>query len=146
MTRFSLTEMPRKKSKRAATPKGDCYEAAGKFILNLSLLHMDDEGEVAGSEAKAEGLVLVHAEVRGQGPMEGVNFGHAFVVEQVAGIEVVIDKSNGRDIRLPKPFYYMIGGIEDIGNYHEYTPTEMFRNMLKYRHWGPWDLKTSSGL
>jgi hypothetical protein len=134
--------MPRRAKKNAAT--GDCYDAAAKYILGLSRLHMGIGGKAAGEVAAAEGLILVHAEVMGQGPMEGVQFGHGFVVDTKR--DVVIDKSNGRNIQLPRALYYAIAQIEEIGNYHEYTPQEMMENMIKYRHYGPWDLKTSSGL
>lgn len=134
----------RTRKTRKQTALGDCYEAAGKYILGLSHLHMGIGGEAAGDAAAAQGLILVHAEVMGQGPLEGTTFGHGFVVDTET--DMVIDKSNGRDIKLPRSLYYAIGQIEEIGNYYEYTPQEMMENMIKYKHYGPWDLKTSSGL
>lgn len=137
--------MPTKTRKtRRQTAKGDCYEAAAKYILGLSQLHMGIGGKAAGEVAAAAGLILVHAEVMGQGPMEGIPFGHGFVVDTKR--DIVIDRSNGRDIQMPRPIYYAIAQIDEIGNYHEYTPQEMMENMIKYKHYGPWDLKTSSGL
>ena len=132
------------RTKKSLPDGGDCYEAAGKYILSLSTLHMGSGGKIGGEAGGAEGLILVHAEVFGQGPLEGKTFGHAFVVDTET--DMVIDKSNGRNIKLPRALYYAIGGVETIGNYHEYTPQEMMENMIKYRHWGPWDLVTSSGL
>lgn len=124
---------------------GDCYEAAGKYILDASKLYMGSGGRVEGDTADASNLTLVHAEVAGQGAMEGETFGHAFVVEGRGMDATVIDRSNNRDIRLPRILYYAIGQIEDIGNYHEYTPEEMMIRLLKYKHWGPWELQTRSG-
>lgn len=123
---------------------GDCYDAAGKYILNKSTLYMGSGGEVRGDVGEASNLVLVHAEVNGQGPMEGTTFGHGFVWDKSS--DIVIDRSNGRNIQLPKILYFAIGGVDEIGNFYLYTPQQMVENMIKYKHWGPWDLKTSSGL
>jgi hypothetical protein len=142
--------MPRRATQAAAVKKprsgrskksagGDCYEAAAKFMLDGML----KSGK--GPDASVmEGFIVVHAEVMGQGPLAGTPFGHGFVVDTTT--DLVIDQSNGRDLRLPRMFYYAMGQIEDIGNYHEYTPEEVLENLRKYKHYGPWDLKTSSGL
>jgi hypothetical protein len=119
---------PRKKKTPSA--RGDCYEAAGQFLFEQCLPNPDC------------GLVLVHGEVAGQGPLEGVTFGHAWVLDG----ETVIDKSNGRNLRLPKVLYYALGGIERIGNLYAYTWQEAKEKMLQFKHYGPWDLKTRSGL
>ena len=49
---------------------GDCYEAAGKYIM--------DECVFTPKDCK---LILVHAEVSGQGSLGGVRYGHAFVLD-----------------------------------------------------------------
>jgi hypothetical protein len=108
---------------------GDCYEAAGNYIVAHALF-----------PGKEKGLVLVHGEVTGQGPLEGVKYGHAWV--EKGGL--VIDTSNGRSLRMPKAAYYALGRIGD--NLHRYTPEQMRREILRHEHWGPWDLVTSSGL
>lgn len=132
------------KSRQKKSTGGDCYEAAANFILHRSTLHMMSGGKVGGSAEEVANFIVVHAEVMGQGPLEGTSFGHAFVIDTAS--DTVIDQSNGRDIRLPRMIYYAIGAIEEIGNYHEYTPEEVMENLIKYKHYGPWDLKTSSGL
>lgn len=116
---------PTRRKRPGSSAKGDCYEAAGRYMMDACL---------AGSE----GLVLVHGEVAGQGPMGGVTFGHAWVLDG----DMVIDRSNGRDVRLPRAVYYALGQIDRLGNLHEYTWPEMRANILKYKTWGPWDLKT----
>lgn len=121
--------MPRKKRLPA---QGNCYEAAGKFIIDNLL---------AG---EAERYNLVHGEVMGQGPLEGVQFGHAWIVDTTT--DNVTDLSNGRNITLPRQIYYLLGQIDQIGNYHVYTAQEAKDMMTKYRNYGPWDLVTSSGL
>ena len=122
--------------------KGDCYEAAGQYMMKECTFGKDDCG-----------LVLVHGEVGGQGHLEGIRYGHAWVEDG----DTVIDKSNGRDIRMPKAFYYMIGRIsretfDDDGynpaggqNVHRYPWSEARGKIMEYEHWGPWDLETSSG-
>lgn len=105
---------------------GDCYEAAGRYLLNNP----------------TKNLKLVHAEVMGQGPIAGITFGHAFIIEG----DNVIDKSNGRDIRMSVSTYFYLGRIEDIGNYFIYDRKQALEKMTTYTHWGPWDLVTESGL
>ena len=127
---------PRRKSRAKKTARGDCYEAAAGYILSVV--------ERSGAPEAAANLRVVHAEVMGQGPLEGTTFGHGFVVDVAA--DMVIDKSNGRDLHLPRVIYYAIGQINDIDNIYEYTYEEVAANMVESGHYGPWDLKTSSGL
>ena len=108
---------------------GDCYEANGKFFMDQGLF---GDGSMR----------LVHGEVSGQGPLEGVNYGHAWVEDG----NTVIDVSNGRNLRMPKALYYALGNIEQNDNLHKYTPSQFRRKVTQYEHWGPWDLKTSTGL
>ena len=56
----------------------------------------------------------------------------------------VIDKSNGRNLRVPRVLYYALGHIGD--NLHEYTWEETRAHLVKHEHWGPWELVTRSGL
>jgi len=110
--------------------RGDCFEAAGRYLL---------EHAVFGHETN---LKLVHGEVAGQGPLEGTTYGHAWVEDG----DMVIDVSNGRDIHMPKQLYYLIGGISEINNVHHYSPVEFKKKVAQFKHWGPWDLKTATGL
>ena len=124
---------------------GDCYEASGKYIMDECLTDCD--------------LILVHGEVSGQGELAGVRYGHAWVEDG----DTVIDKSNGRDLQMPKILYYTIGQIAGVdmskwgqpefgsdvfteGNLHKYTWDQARKKILDYGHWGPWDLETKSGL
>ena len=136
-----LAGTPKAKPRKSKAPKtsgGDCYEAAAKYILSVG------NPAFGGTTGAAENLIVVHAEVMGQGPLEGTTFGHGFVVDKSS--DTVIDKSNGRNLHLPRVLYYAIGQIEYIGNIHEYTCNEVAEKMLESGHYGPWDLKTSSGL
>ena len=116
---------------------GDCYEAAANYVINHSGLirFLAPPGATPNPS-----LILVHGEVTGQGRIEGTKYGHAWVEDG----DRVIDVSNGRDLRMSKQAYYALGGIGD--NLHVYSPEEARRKLVDYGHYGPWDLKTSSGL
>lgn len=116
---------------RRASGGGDCYEANGKFFM--------DQAVFPGSNTT---MRLVHGEVTGQGPMEGVQYGHAWIVDG----STVIDKSNGKDLRMPKKAYYALGQIDRNDNMHVYTPAQFRKKVMQFEHWGPWDLVTSTGL
>ena len=111
---------------------GDCYEAAGKYMM--------DECTFGGVDSC--GLVLVHGEVMGQGPIAGIPYGHAWLLDGAT----VLDKSNGRDIKMSQMIYYALGQIDNIDNVIEYSWEEARTKILDYGHWGPWDLETESGL
>ena len=120
-------------SPKSAAGMGDCYEANGKFFMNSVTPFL-------GGSSKS--MRLVHGEVTGQGSLDGVNYGHAWVEDG----NTVIDKSNGKNLRMPKAAYYALGNIDQNDNLHKYTPEEFRRKVLKHEHWGPWDLRTSTGL
>lgn len=103
---------------------GDCYDANGRYFLDN---YRDD------SSAK-----IVHGEVRGQGPLKNITFGHCWIEDG----NVVIDKSNGRNIKMNKDVYYAIGNIKELNNMYKYDLKTFRKKILKYEHWGPWDLKT----
>jgi hypothetical protein len=107
---------------------GDCYEAAGKHLMDSCLFD------------RSCGLILVHAEVTGQGPIDGVKYGHAFVLDGGN----VIDRSNGGSVIMPQEEYYKLGKIGS--NIHQYSFKDFKKKVLETQHWGPWDLQTESGL
>jgi len=98
---------------------GDCYSIAANFVL-------DNE---------KNSPVLVHGEVRGQGAIEGIRYGHAWVEQG----DTVIDNSTGRKLKVPKVVYYALG---DISKTYKYSVKETRQQLLKYEHYGPWDLKS----
>jgi hypothetical protein len=114
----------------AAQAFGDCYEAAGRYMINNGLADPNSF------------LRVVHGEVAGQGPMKGKTFGHAWVeVHDPDNDEpMVIDPSNGRDLHMPMSQYYNMGKINELNNYHSYTPQDAAKKMTELQHFGPWDL------
>lgn len=106
--------------------KGDCFVVAGHLAVKY---HGNPD------------VRIVHALVMGQGKLEGVRFAHAYVVEG----DMVIDQSNGKDVRMVRALYEAVGNVRkaEAGAYVEYTPEETVQKMVKFRHYGPWDLDTS---
>ena len=102
---------------------GDCYQVSADYVVNHSL------------SGGGNGLVLVHGIVTGQGPIRGIQYGHAWVEDG----DEVIDKSRGRDIRMPKVLYYALGNVSETVRY---TPDEARRKMLDTGTYGPWDLQS----
>ena len=105
---------------------GDCFEAAGRYFMDNAVFPY-----------QREGIVLVHGEVTGQGPIEGLKYGHAWIEEG----DTVIDMSRGRNVKMPKILYYALGNIEEEKTFR-YTPQEFRKKIIETEHWGPWDLKT----
>jgi ribosomal protein S18 acetylase RimI-like enzyme len=103
---------------------GDCYEAAGRHVMYDHLRNPKST------------LRLVHGEVAGQGPMQGKTFGHAWVEDG----DTVFDPSNGGNLRMPKKSYYALGKINELNNFHSYSPQEAARQMVELQHFGPWHL------
>ena len=97
--------------------KGDCYQAAARFVIG---------------NARCPGILLVHGEVTGQGPIAGLRYGHAWV--EIG--DAVIDPSNGRIVCARKDAYYGIGKI--TGGVVRYSPSQAHLLMLETLHYGPW--------
>ena len=120
---FSLTPA------RTAGVGGDCYQANGRYF--------QDNSYKVGSNLK-----LVHGEVMGQGSLNGITYGHCWCEDN----SFVYDFSNGGKIKIPKDVYYLIGRIKEIDNFYKYSNKEFIDKIMEFEHWGPWDLKTRSGL
>jgi hypothetical protein len=130
ITRSQLRRLIRESEVPGANSGGDCYEAAGKYMMDKCMF---------GSDCN---LILVHGEVAGQGALEGVTFGHAWVLDG----GTAIDRSNGGNLQLPQAIYYAVGQIDQIGNTHEYTWEQARKMITDSEHWGPWELATETGL
>jgi len=101
----------------ALPSSGDCFDVAGRLIMDMP------DG------------TLVHACVNGQGPLEGIRMGHAWVERG----NVVVDHSNGKHREIPKELYYSIGGVrQEPGQYVSYSSREAMQMMLSTEHFGPW--------
>ena len=109
-------------------PIGDCFEAAYKKLYEVFREH---------PEAK-----LVHAIVTGQGPIKGVQHGHAWV--EIGN--TVLDYSNGRTIEMPKQIYYAVGNVDpnNSDKYKTYSFKEMADISMDQGTYGPWELPKDS--
>ena len=106
--------MSNKRLKKNAT--GDCFEAAGKLMMDLSWKDGADMSTVR----------LVHGEVAGQGSLKGTKFGHAWVAIYYWLGKISDDFGNA--------------------NTHSYTYDEFVYKTHESGNWGPWDLETETGL
>lgn len=111
------------------TAKGDCFEAGANYVINKALFDKKAQKE----------LKLIHGLVHGQGQLEGVVYPHCWVEKG----NDVIDKSNGRNIKMPKKVYYALGRIDKKNNV-EYTFNETRKKMIEIGHYGYWDKKFDS--
>jgi len=71
---------------------GNCYQMAGNFVVDHN----------------SKKYTLVHGMVNGQGELTGLKFGHGWVEDG----NVVIDNSNGNNIKMDKDLYYKLGHIK----------------------------------
>ena len=97
---------------------GDCFKVAAETVM------------------KDSSLKLVHAIVSGQGPLEGVQYTHAFALDEKRDIVIDNTQKNPEVRELPAALYWYLGKIK---TYKEYTSDEMYKMLMKYENWGPWD-------
>jgi hypothetical protein len=124
---------------------GNCFETAAKVVTNSKLPsfareHYSGDCGALINAADPDELTLVHAEITGQGPIEGMKLGHAWV-ETDSGW--VIDCSNGNDIVMRRDQYYRVARVTR-SKVHRYTAEETVKNMLKFGNYGPWDLEVDA--
>ena len=78
---------------------------------------------------------LVHGVVTGQGPLEGVEYCHAWVIDEKT--DTVIDMTLPTKMqKLPVDLYYNIGHISIT---KEYKAADVGKMLDKYGTYGPWD-------
>lgn len=118
---------------------GDCYEVSGRYMIN----HPNTK------------MILVHAEVIGQGQLEGIPYGHAFLLDRET--DMIHDYSNGRKLKMPRMVYYLLGKVEEeviwtpkgrkerTPKIYYYSWEEVMNKMSEYGTFGPWDLETENG-
>lgn len=104
---------------------GNCYDAAVDLMKEMH--GMLDKWPHAQAT-----LRVVHATVTGQGPIAGIRMGHAWVEYG----DVAYDMSNGAQVVLPKQQYR---ALAKAGNVQEYDYLQVLTNLVRHRHYGPWD-------
>lgn len=97
---------------------GDCYKVAAELAMEL-------------------GGTLCHGEPLLRNPAtgeRGPRYGHAWVELD----DLVLDFANGRNLRIARPQYYMLGSIAER-DVKRYTPAETWATIRHHLHWGPWE-------
>ena len=97
---------------------GNCYSANANYLL------YEVKPSEAGDYRLCHGLAINWADRE--------PFGHCWL--EYDGM--VIDKSNGLDVKLPMEMYYAIGNIKKV---YKYTADEVRKKLLEFGHWGAWD-------
>jgi len=115
---------------QAKPASGNCFESAASELLRLS----DMNGQSR--------YRLVHGEIVGQGPIEGLKHSHAWLVDTKT--DTCIDNANGRSLVLPRRVYEAIARYD--GNGREYSYRDACQKLIFSGHYGPWELVTQTGL
>lgn len=102
-----------------ANKHGNCYEIALKKMMEFYTNGVKN-------------IKLVHGVVTGQGNIEGIEYGHAWI--ELNG--TVFDFSNNREIVMSKKKYYELGNIKIT---KEYSYDDMLKQITKHETYGPWD-------
>jgi len=103
--------------------KGDCYQSAGSYFMEN--YHESEDGSI----------ILVHATVRGEGPLSDMAIGHAWIERIYPGGIVVVDNSNDSDLTVPADLYRRDRVIDE----HRYSHSDLCKWTLLTEHWGPWE-------
>ena len=108
---FTLDDIPEENK------HGDCFKVAFETLM------------------KHPKYTLVHAVVNGQGPLTGIQYVHAFCIDESQ--DTVIDNTQPPSTReLPVGLYWYIGKIEI---YKEYSEEEAYKEVARTGTYGPWD-------
>lgn len=157
----SKNKNPKSISKKYSAT-GDCFKTVGDFALGFEFADFDlnrDSGagllfstdgaqrlfedlrESQGSLPVGD-LIAVHGAVIGRGDIEGVEFSHAWIEDDV----FVYDYSNGNSGFLPKGLYYQLGGVQEkSGKLKRYTFKELRNKMVDAGFYGNYEIITESG-
>jgi mevalonate pyrophosphate decarboxylase len=95
---------------------GDCFEVAMKLLWTSPTYR------------------LIHAIVERRS--DGKKHIHSFILDTESNM--IIEKSNNNNIKLPKEIYFALGNIE---HYVIYDINDVCKKCVKYKHYGPWDSK-----
>lgn len=78
---------------------------------------------------------LVHGIVTGQGPIEGIQYCHAWVIDEPTDMVIDMTLPSGSQ-QIPVNLYYYVGKITIT---KEYKAAEVSKMLDKYGTYGPWD-------
>lgn len=78
---------------------------------------------------------LVHGIVTGQGAIEGIQYCHAWVIDESTDMVIDMTLPSGSQ-KIPVSLYYYVGKITIT---REYKASEVSKMLDKYGTYGPWD-------
>lgn len=104
---------------------GDCFENCSKWMIG----------------DPTTDLVVVHCLVTGTGRINGIDYSHAFLLDEIAGLVFDVAKSLDEPIIVPVKFYRECGNVRDEIHY---TRDEVLAHIKETEHWGPWDESLST--
>lgn len=106
------------------TVEGNCFEHAAKIVLGWI------NGVPSGKRWLVHGLPV------GQGAENfGLRYWHAWVEINVAGVPMVYDLANNRNIVMSRTTYYRLGQIDKI---YRYDRKQTIAHVREHGQWGPW--------
>jgi hypothetical protein len=117
-----LDEARNMKARKKLPKGGNCFDAAYDYMMSNS--------------STMPNLKIVHGMVQGQGPLHGWEFTHAWNENDGE----VIDTSNGKEMKIAKEFYYMLGNIKE-NECHYYDFNETLKKANEHVNKGPWDIE-----
>jgi hypothetical protein len=102
---------------------GNCYHAAVALAMNARALGLENVSVVQGT-------------LLGEGPLEGVRFGHSWVEADAPGgtTRIVLDYSSGNSLVMDRGMYRFLQQAQDV---HEYDVAEA-RTLAAGGDFGPW--------
>jgi len=103
----------------ADNQNGTCYQDAMTYMMRHSKRGKDD-------------ILLCHGLVVGQGAIEGILYGHAWVEKGNKVIDETIP------IVIDKRAYYAIGKIKEK-NVFRYTYSDISEKVTEFKTYGPWE-------
>lgn len=107
---------------------GNPLEATGNCFMNCAKFLTDGEGG---------NMTLVHAIVSGKGKaISGLEYSHAFLITEDGKNAIDLTKDIDDPITMPLMVYRLLGNIR---NEIPYSKSDVVHELLKHKHWGPWD-------
>jgi hypothetical protein len=102
---------------------GNCYQAALTLAADARMLGLENVSVIQGT-------------LMGQGPLEGVRFGHSWVEANIPGrtSRVVLDYSSGNSLVMDADAYRFLNRARDV---HEYSVSEATSH-ASGGSYGPW--------
>jgi hypothetical protein len=104
-------------------PTGNCFESAANLFIDLAM-----------ETGLQDGVVLCHGICTGQGPIEGVEYTHAWILLEESGIVLDTERMSVH----PAARYYQIGQIKQVTKYDFEDVKAM---IVEHGHYGPWEEK-----